>query len=205
MAGGPQSARPLRLFVAVELPVSWRAYLAALAQELERLAPGYARWVAPALLHLTVVFLGNQAPSRLPPIDAALRDATGGQRPFSLALGRLGHFGGAVPRVLWVEGRAPAGALDALHAEISAQLAARAVVFDTKPLVPHLTLGRARRDADPTAGRRLVQRLCAFRPPSPPAPFTVDALTLMRSDLAPRGPHYSPLERYRLTDESRAE
>ena len=55
----------LRLFVAVELPDAWRAYLAARMAELERLAPGYARWVAPELLHLTVLFLGEQPPARL--------------------------------------------------------------------------------------------------------------------------------------------
>jgi len=195
----PPAAARLRLFVAIELPAAWRRYLAARAAELERLAPGYARWVAPELLHLTVVFLGEQPPAQRAAIERALRDATARQAPFQLALGPLGHFGGAVPRVLWVGAHASGHGLEALHAAVGAALAAEGVAFDRKPLVAHLTLGRARPGADPAVGRRLARQLPALPLPAAPPPFTVEALTLMRSELQPAGPRYTPLARFPLT------
>jgi RNA 2',3'-cyclic 3'-phosphodiesterase len=148
-----QPAR-LRLFVAIALPDAWRCYLAERQAALERLAPGYARWVTPELLHLTLVFLGELPVNTLPAIQEAVAAAAADQSPFPLSLGRLGHFGGAAPRVLWVEARAPGQQLDALHCALAAALAARDVPFDRKPLVPHLTLGRARRNARRGPGPR---------------------------------------------------
>jgi 2'-5' RNA ligase len=198
MATRPPPAR-LRLFVAIELPAAWRRYLAARAAELERLAPGYARWVAPELLHLTVVFLGEQPPEQLAAIERALRAATARQPPFRLALGQLGHFGGAVPRVLWMGAHAPHQALETLHTAVSEALAAEGVTFDRKPLVAHLTLGRARPGAEAAAGRLLVQRLPTLALPAAPPPFTVEAVVLMRSELRPAGPRYTPLARFPFT------
>jgi 2'-5' RNA ligase len=198
----PRLAARLRLFVALELPDPWRAYLGARAAQVERLAPGYARWVAPELLHLTLVFLGEQPASQLAAVEAACASAAGTGRPFTLALGRLGHFGGAVPRVLWMDAQAASGHLERLHAALTAALAAREVSFDEKPLVAHLTLGRARREAPPAAGRTLAQRLPGLALPLPPAPFAVDSITLMRSELSPRGPRYTALGHYRLGGEA---
>ena len=198
-------ARPaarLRLFVAIALPAAWKEYLAARSRDLERLAPGYTRWVAPELMHLTLVFLGEQPAERLPAIQEAAAAATSAQRRFQLSLGRLGHFGGAAPRVLWVEARAPGNRLATLHAALVEQLTARQVPFDRKPLVAHLTLGRARRDADGGVGRALARRLPALAlPPAPPA-FAVDAVSLMQSELSPRGPRYTELAAYGLTNDA---
>jgi RNA 2',3'-cyclic 3'-phosphodiesterase len=162
-------------------------------QDLERLAPGYARWVAPELMHLTLVFLGEQPAELLPAIEDALTTAAAGVTPFTLVLGRLGHFGGGAPRVLWMEARASGPHLERLHAALSEQLAASQIAFDRKPLVAHLTLGRARRDAAPSAGRALAQRLPTLALPPPPAPFRVETVALVRSDLSPRGPRYTTL------------
>ena len=193
-----RDGRRLRLLVAIALPASWQDYLAASAQKLERLAPGYTRWVAPELLHLTLIFLGEQAADRLAAIQAAVAEATEGQDSFSLSLGRLGHFGGGTPRVLWAEARAPRHRLEALHGALRAALSARQIGFDNKPLVPHLTLGRARRDAATALGRTLAQRLATLTLPPPPEAFAVGVVTLYQSDLSPRGPRYTALAEYPL-------
>ncbi len=187
----------LRLFVAITLPAAWQGYLASRAQDLERLAPRYARWVAPDLLHLTLVFLGEQPAERLAAIEAAVAAAAAGRRPFRLALGQLGSFGNP-PRVLWVAARADGTALADLYTALVSRLAASAIPFDQKPLVAHLTLGRARRDAPTSAGRALAARLPALTlPPAPPS-FTVESITLMRSELSSRGPRYTPRGVYPL-------
>ena len=70
--------------------------------------------------------------------------------------------------------------------------------YDPKPLVAHLTLGRARRDAAPAAGRALAHRLPTLTLPKPPAPFTARELALVRSELSPHGPRYTKLVGYPL-------
>jgi 2'-5' RNA ligase len=85
-----------------------------------------------------------------------------------------------------------------LHSALCEALAARDISFDRKPLVPHLTLGRARRDAPPAAGRALAGRLPTLAAPPSPAPFVVAAITLVRSELSPRGPRYTSLGDYQL-------
>jgi 2'-5' RNA ligase len=209
---GRQTGRPAppreerwRLFVAVELPAPWRTWLADRAARLESLAPHCTRWVRPELFHLTVLFLGDQAVSRVTAIEAALGQAAGATPPFELALGQLGHFGGDRPRVLWAEAKAPPGTLDRLHARLAHALHERKVAFDTKPLVAHLTLGRARRDADPTTGRALARELPAMKLPAPPPPFTVHELTLMRSELQAGGPRYTALGHWALGTNERAD
>lgn len=192
---GPE--RP-RLFVAVELPAEWRGWLCARAEDLERQALGYARWVAAPLLHLTLVFLGEQPAERLASITAALATAAVASRPFALTLGGLGSFGGGSPRVVWAAARAAPGALETLHLGLTRALQAGAVDFDARPLVPHVTLGRARRGADSAAGRLLARRLAAPTAPSPPPAFTVAEIALIRSVLGPGGPKYTPLERFAL-------
>jgi RNA 2',3'-cyclic 3'-phosphodiesterase len=196
-AAAPGPARPLRLFVAITLPPTWKQYLAARAQDLERLAPGYARWVAPDLLHLTLVFLGDQPASRLPAIADAVAAAAAGQRAFPLALGAAGAFG-APPRVLWVGARPAGDQLSRLHAALVARLTAGGIPFDAKPLVAHLTVGRARRDAAAGAGRALAAAVPALAMPPPPPLFAVETITLMRSELSSGGPRYTALREFPL-------
>jgi 2'-5' RNA ligase len=85
-----------------------------------------------------------------------------------------------------------------LHAALCEQLTARAIAYDAKPLVAHLTLGRARRDANPVAGRALTQRLATLTLTASPAPYHVETITLMRSELSARGPRYTALGTYPL-------
>jgi 2'-5' RNA ligase len=195
----PDQPARLRLFVAVQLPPAWKRYLASQTTALEHVAPGYTRWVAPDLLHLTLVFLGWQPSESLQAIAIATGQAAAAERPFVLALGRLGHFGGAAARVLWLGVHDTDGQMAHLHAALATELLAQAVVFDARPFVPHLTLGRARRRASSAAGRTLASRLRDWpTTPGPPAAFTVERLILMRSELLPGGPRYTALGEYPL-------
>src|SRR3954463_12329017 len=82
----------LRLFVALELPVEWRSRLAAVQRDLEGLGPGAMRWVRPEILHLTLLFLGDQSASAVPMLEAALGKTVGDFPPFELGLAGYGTF-----------------------------------------------------------------------------------------------------------------
>lgn len=193
--------RNLRLFVAVELPEAWRAWLAREAGALDAATPGFGRWVEPSLMHITLVFLGGQPAEMLAAIERAVEGAAEAGRPFKLRPGRLGSFGGPRSvRVIWAGAEeAPRGTLTALHGELTRRLDAERVPFEPTPLRPHITLGRARRDAT-SAQSEVIYRALRARNDVPAAHASVQwaecsEIVLTRSDLHPTGPIYTSVLR----------
>ena len=188
----------LRLFVAIELPEQWRESLAEEARALEAAAPGFARWVHPSLMHVTLVFLGGQDPGVLPSIESAIAAAASASTAFQLRVGTAGSFGGRRSlRVIWVgvEDRPP-GALARLQQSVAGALHAASIEFDDSPFRAHVTLGRARRDA--TSAQSEAMHATVTRRAAQPQlrslePMQCQHVTLMRSDLRPSGPIYTPL------------
>ncbi len=163
---------------------------ARLAAEVERLRP-LARdvaWVAPDNVHLTLKFLGGVDETRLPAIVAGLTAAAAGQRTFDLVLHGLGAFPTpARARVVWAGVAAGARALEALAARVEEALAPLGVPRETRPFAGHVTLGRARA---PRTNPRLAAALDAARALGGQG---VARVSLMRSDLSPRGARYREL------------
>src|SRR5579859_7373272 len=89
----------MRLFFAIELPPDVQAALGRV-----RTADGGAyRWVEPELLHVTLVFLGEQPDARLAALERAGVAAARSVPPGVLRLGEAGHFGSRkAPSVLWI-------------------------------------------------------------------------------------------------------
>lgn len=197
-------ARRLRLFVALELPVEWRDALAAEARALESAVPGFGRWVDPALMHVTLVFLGYQDAGLLPTIERAVQEAAATSAPFALRLGEPGSFGGRRSlRVIWVGVvDRPADALVGLHQAVVSRLHSAGVSFDPAPFRAHITLGRARRGASAAQSEAMynafARRAADPRRRLPVEQLQCEELTLMRSDLRPPGPIYTPLQRTKL-------
>ncbi|MCC7103715.1 MAG: RNA 2',3'-cyclic phosphodiesterase [Chloroflexi bacterium] len=187
----PAHADTLRLFVSIALPDAWREALRRIQTRERHLAGIALRWVDPALFHLTIVFLGSQTRASLPQIESALRSAAAVVPPLPIRLGALGSFGPLrAPRVIWCAVEAPPGRLDALRHEIDARLDRIPISFDTKPLVPHITLARSRPGvAFPPP---------PLAPPPPPLADRVDAIVLMESRLLPKGPSYTALRSFPL-------
>jgi 2'-5' RNA ligase len=181
----------LRLFVAVELSESWRDWLGALAAAARRDGVDSYRWTRPELLHVTVAFLGDQPAGRLPEIVAAVERAAAASRRFPLELGQVGGFGGRRPRTLLVGVGDPRGGLAAVRTRLERELDAGAIPFDRKPLVPHVTLARAR-PVGPSRASPLAQMRPVGR--APPA-LDVAELSLVRSELRPDGPRYTVVGR----------
>lgn len=182
-----------RSFIAVELAEWWRGPLLAAQRALEAAVPGQMRWVAPEQMHLTLAFLGAIPPETLVAARLAAEEALAGASPLTLRLGRAGGFGPPSSlRVVWVDIQGEVERLARLQRRLTAALAARAVPFDAKPFVPHITLGRARRDASAVGSRALYAALQRL-PPLAGAPYRVETITLFKSELRPGGPRYTPL------------
>ena len=174
----------LRLFIAAEPPQPVRDQLAHWARGATGRG-GAARRLPPESLHLTLCFLGEQPPSAIEEIAAAL---TSMAEPLAaieeLDLGAPAWLPPRRPRVLAVGIGDPSGALHALRDALVRDLA---VALDWKPprerFRPHITLARMRPGT--THPREL--------PPTPPLAFTPTAVTLFRSELDPAGARYTPL------------
>ena len=188
----------LRLFTALELPDEWRAALMDVERKLEHSGAGMVKWVRPELMHVTLVFLGNQLESRLSSIQAAMSRAAAGTAQFTVALGEIGSFGSPSRlRVVWAGVEAGAGGLERLHGALSSQLGTLGVPFDRKPLVPHITLARSRPRIDSAASSRLheaMRRMDSL----PRLSMRVNEFVLMESHLSPSGPEYHVIHRERL-------
>jgi len=171
----------MRLFYALALP----PWLAGIQAGMKERLGAQASWPRPEGLHLTLAFLGEQPEGMLPRLIQIGHGAAAQGTPFALRTASLGTFPRA--KVLWL-GVEPEPALEALNARLRGALGTGGVAFDAKPLRPHITLGRLKAPLE-------VATLGAD--PEPRA-FTVDHLTLFKSQTTPEGVVYEAVERFPL-------
>lgn len=182
--------RTARLFVSVDLDPIWMAGLSAAADELRAVTGDLARYVKPDLLHVTVVFLGDQNAEGQELAGQALRAAAGASRPFALTLTEIVRLGGHEHGALVAAVDDASGELHQLRARLDRELRERGVRFDSKPLRPHVTLARPKRRSGPLPIAPLDL--------SDAPPLDVRSVSLVRSFLLPTGPRYESLAKQRL-------
>lgn len=140
----PADKPVMRLFTAILLDDACRAALVAQQEKLRRQGVR-AAFTPPALLHLTLVFIGETGSAAR--AQACLEQTVGA--PFSLTVEGLGHFRQSGGDVLWA-GVRPVPALLALQAALAQNLHRAGFKVDRRPYRPHITLARR---ALPPAGK----------------------------------------------------
>ena len=175
--------------MAIVLPEDVRRALAAAVEQLRPVAHDVV-WVGTDNFHLTLKFLGSVDAERVSALTGALTTAAGTCASFPLGLRGLGAFPSAArPRVLWAGIDAGAAPAASLAERVDEALAALGVPREARAFSPHVTLGRVRQ---PHAQPRLVEVLATggvF------GRVEVAHVSLMRSDLSPRGARYTELAR----------
>ncbi len=183
------AARPLRLFVALNLPPEVREALHAVAEPLRALVGRSASWSRGENLHLTLRFLGDQPPALAEALPWALRPLAYGAEAVTLVKRADGGFHSLVrPRVLWI-GLEPNPALAGLYHAVDTACAALGCGREPRSFHPHLTLGRLRPGAR-VDGTALREALAALRPDHR---IPVPSLDLMASELSAAGSRYTRL------------
>lgn len=141
-------------------------------------------------LHLTVKFLGAVAEDRIEAVASALTGAMTGVGAFDAQIEGLGAFPSATrPRVVWAGVTAKAGTMGDLAGRVDDALAALGFTREVRPFSPHITLGRV----------RLPGRIPALTEALRGAAsrgfggLRVVRVSLMRSELSPRGARYTEL------------
>lgn len=188
MAEGPH-----RLFVAVPVPPEPLAEVSALVEEVRGGPLGRVpRWVNLPNLHLTVRFLGDTPPERVPDVAAAVDVALAGHRAFEVVLAGAGSFPPVgKPRALWLGLERGADALAAMADALDPALAPLGWAADPRPYRPHLTVARidAASRADGTAVAELLQQAAAGLRST----FTADRVVLYRSHLGGGPARHEPI------------
>ncbi len=185
----------IRCFVAIEIPEPIQNQLARIQGTLRKQIQK-ASWVKPGNIHLTLKFLGDVDPVDLESIGEAIEGATSRHRSFSLCIGGVGAFPNlARPRVMWAGVKVGGERVSALAQDINLALNHCGFPLDTKKFNPHLTIARlkGRIDLRPyTDQYRQYDRIDG-------AETTVNAISLIQSQLHPQGAIYSTLQSYSLT------
>src|SRR2546429_247121 len=185
----------LRLFVALTLPSPVRQALwQTVAPLRERGLP--VKWVRPDGIHLTLKFLGDVAEERAADVRAALGRAAAGARPLPLALGEFGVFPDFQrPRVVWA-GITADSRLEILQHRVEQEFAPLGFPTEARPFRPHVTLGRAAREARPRDFAGLEAALGALQFE---ATVVVESVDLMQSTLESAGAVYHVRHSERLS------
>jgi RNA 2',3'-cyclic 3'-phosphodiesterase len=151
------------------------------------------KWVRPENIHLSLKFLGDVEEAREPELLAALKQAAGRHhepptpRPLTLQITGFGVFPDYHrPRVLWV-GVTPEPGLELLQHEVEHAFAPLGFPTEARAFRPHLTLGRAARDARPRDFNGLEAVLAGT---DFDTTVTVADVDLMQSTLHADGPVY---------------
>ncbi|MFC8957858.1 RNA 2',3'-cyclic phosphodiesterase [Streptomyces sp. NPDC057101] len=150
-------AATVRVFIALAPPDEAKDEL---ARELGAAYDAYPRlrWNRIEDWHITLAFLGELPAATVPLLRPPLADLAASRGPVELALRGGGHFDG---RVLWSGIDGDLAGLHRLADGVRTVVADCGVPLEDRPLRPHLTLARARRD-DPSSVVDIASGLAGF-------------------------------------------
>ena len=179
----------LRVFVAVPVSGQVRQEIFALQRKLAAEAGPTIRWTKPEQIHLTLRFLGNVPDENIADLRQALDRACLGAAPIEISLSDLGCFPSRRrPRIVWLGVSNGANELTDLAERVRAETAMFGDSTDSKPFVPHLTLGRSQ---DPRSSDGHVGEIICRENPRQIGLLRVSEVHLVKSELSRSGSNYS--------------
>lgn len=183
----------LRLFIAVAIPETVKAKLAAAQTELRRALPdANVRWAGREQLHLTLKFLGDVEAARAESLGEAIRNACRGFAPLRLRVEGVGGFPNLRrARVLWTGVRSEAEQLARLQAAVD--FASRGFTNEKQEqeFTGHVTLARIKGMKGTEAAA--LAELVAGMKKRLFGQWTACRIELMQSQLLPQGARHTLL------------
>lgn len=115
--------------------------------------------------------------------------------PFDIKIEGIGGFPDMLrPRVAWAGVRGDTESLFTIRNEVEKAALKASIPKENKKYTPHITVGR--RNSDHPLPERILSLMESEALVT--APWTVREITLMRSDLSPMGPRYTPLGLFKI-------
>lgn len=115
--------------------------------------------------------------------------------PFDINIEGIGGFPDLLrPRVVWAGVRGDTESLFAVRNEVEKAALKSSIPKENKKYTPHITIGRRNSD------RPLPDRILSLMESESlvTVSWTVREITLMRSELSPMGPRYTPLGLFKI-------
>jgi 2'-5' RNA ligase len=196
----------MRIFIGIDLDPEVRARISRFLEGVEGFAPG-AHWARPESLHITLKFIGEQAPERVEAITNRLRGVE--SSAFEIRCAGYGFFPTAkAPRVFWI-GIQAGPQLAELAGSIDMAVAELGIPREDRPFSPHLTLARAgagrssgspkpRKGDRPNATFAVLEKRLAAMGELDFGTMTAHEFILYQSQLSPGGSKYTKLQRFAL-------
>jgi RNA 2',3'-cyclic 3'-phosphodiesterase len=180
----------IRTFVAVNLDQAIRDRIGEAEKDFDIKG---VKLVDPALIHVTMKFLGNVEESRIDEIAEALKKVK--VPPFTARIRSIGGFPNArSPRVIWI-GAEPGETFAEMNRQVEDVLADTGFEREGR-FKPHVTIGRVK-FPDPMQKQRLPQLFEKYRD-FDAGTMQVDRIYVMKSMLSPKGPKYEALREISL-------
>lgn len=191
----PAREERLRVFCAVEMPDALKTavgdYIRILRESFPRVR---ASWERAEKLHVTVKFLGDIEESKVDSLCRAAARAASAFTPFKVSVEGQGAFPPrGAPRVLWLGFGEGADVFKTLQKRLDEECSLEGFKREARDFHPHLTIARIR-SAEGARALADFHRQAEFTA----APFLVDEIVVMRSELNPGGARHTPLSRHRL-------
>jgi len=179
----------IRSFIAIEIPERIKRDILQIQERLKGTGADVG-WTRPEGIHLTLKFLGYVEEERLVEIQKAIEEASRGFSPFCIEVAGIGVFPNIrYPRVLWIGIRERDDMLKNLQDSIEREAERLGFERDNRGFTPHLTLGRVRSQKNRDGLIKALEEFDRIELGS----LNVDGISLMKSDLNPRGAVYTEM------------
>ena len=191
-----EDEKKIRSFLALDPPEEVLREIGAVQNRLRKLIEGDVRWVRPEGIHLTLKFFGDISGGDVANIATVVEKAAEGERPFSLAVIGAGVFPDPHrPRVLWLGMNGDVERLLVFQKGVEQALLQIGFPREQRPFRPHLTLGRIKTSRGLIGLARALEKGEEYTA----GRFVASGLSLIQSELTPRGAVYTKLKWFPFT------
>mgnify|MGYP001567170522 FL=1 len=186
---------PIRTFIAIDLCDEFKETIALIQRDLKELDLDIS-WVKRDNLHLTLKFLGNVAPDKIPSVIETFQSTFKNFPSFTVELADLGAFPRVdKPQILWVGLKEETSVLQNIADSVENNFTPLGFSKEASAFEPHITIGRLRSNKNTSL---LSDKLRNYTFPSG-IRQEMTCATLYKSVLSSQGPSYEELARMELT------
>ena len=129
----------MRLFIGISIPERLKKHVFLLSEELQQVFPG--KYVTEDTYHITMAYIGECDDTMREKAIAAMADCAALHSSVQISIDSPAYFGKTDKAILHLRADS-AGNLQPISADLRSRLSSSELPFDSKPLVPHITLAR---------------------------------------------------------------
>jgi 2'-5' RNA ligase len=192
----------IRVFVAVDLSEEAREELGKFIDKISS-KRWPVRWELSQKLHITLFFVGWVELSKIDSIKKEVEIGVKEIKPFSIRLGKLGVFPQyhsvrgkpdfVQPRVVWLGIKGDQQELVRLQKQVSERLVEVGFKEEKRKWIPHLTIGRVKKEAKYRPKKELGRQLKKIEVAEFGEESRVDRVVVYESKLLPSGSEYKKI------------